>query len=152
MSNTYSELYYHFIWSTKDRLPLITAEVESRLFGFIRHKCEELRVVVHAVNVMPNHVHLACSLPRQLSVSEFMEALKGSSSHFINHLPTTDGRLYWQEGYGVLTFSKRDLPQIVGYIDKQKFHHQAGQLSLTMERTSDKPQPRFSGGSCPKGE
>ena len=137
MSETYTELYYHFIWSTKDRLPLITEEVENHLFPYLRHKCEELRVIVHALNGMPNHLHLACSLPRQLSVSEFMEILKGAASYYINHLPDKDLQLYWQAGYGALTFSKRDLPRIVAYIDHQKSHHAQNQLSPAMERSSE---------------
>ena len=137
MSETYMELYYHFIWSTKDRLPLITEEVEIHLLPYIRHKCEELRVIVHALNGMPNHLHLACSLPRQLSVSEFMENLKGAASFYINHLPDKDLQLYWQAGYGALTFSKRDLPRIVAYIDHQKTHHARNQLSYAMERSSE---------------
>jgi putative transposase len=42
-------------------------------------------------------------LPAALSVSDFMEAIKGASSHYINHLPGQPDCLYWQPGYGLLT-------------------------------------------------
>jgi REP element-mobilizing transposase RayT len=135
MSDTYTELYYHFIWATKGRLPLVPPEKEAPLHSYIRRKCEELSVVVHALNGMPDHLHLACTLPRQLSISEFMELIKGSSSHFMNQMDK-ETKFYWQVGYGALTFSKKDLPAIVAYIDNQKTHHRNSTLSDPMEKTN----------------
>lgn len=130
----YRELYYHFVWATKQRLPLIVPEMETHLYRYVRHKCEELEAVVYAVNGMPDHIHLACSVPPRLSVTDFVQQVKGASSYFINHQDEIEGQLFWQEGYGVLTFSKNDLPRIVSYINNQKAHHQAGTLSYKMEQ------------------
>ena len=137
MGKTYTELFYHFVWSTRGREALIHDEMQAALFRQIRSKCAELRIQVHALNGIPDHVHLACTLPTAISVGDAMERIKGASSHFINHLEQDEWRLYWQEGYGALTFSKRDLPRIVAYIDGQKQHHAAGSLSLKMERFND---------------
>lgn len=136
MASNYTQLYYHFVWATRDRQPLITPPIESDLHTCIRRKCEDLRVLVLALNGMPDHVHLACSLPTHLAVADFIEAIKGSSAHFINHRPSSASQLYWQSGYGVLTFSKRDLPRITHYIDQQKTHHQTNRLSAAMEHCS----------------
>ena len=111
--------------------------MEPHLFRQIRHKCQELDIGVHALNGMPDHVHLACTLPVDLSIADALERVKGSSSHFINHRPGSEWRLYWQTGYGALTFSKRDLPRVVAYIDHQKQHHAEGTLSAKMERWND---------------
>jgi putative transposase len=134
MASTYTELFYHFVWATKEREAMITAALEPHLLRYVRHKCDQLRVRVHALNGMPDHLHLACSLPTDLSVADFTEKLKGASSHFVNQLEDGNFRLYWQPGYGALTFSKRDLPRIVAYIDNQKQHHAANSLSIKMER------------------
>ena len=96
-----------------------------------------MNVFVHALNGMPDHIHLVCSIPPTMAVADFAEKIKGSSSHFINHLPGHPFELYWQRGYGALTFSKRDLSQIVAYVDKQKTHHADGRLSPKMERLDD---------------
>jgi REP element-mobilizing transposase RayT len=132
MARTYTELFYHFVWATKGREPLLTTELEPHVHRFLRHKCEEMGIAVYAVNGMPDHVHLACTLPTDLSIADALEKLKGSSSHFANALP--DSYLYWQPGYGALTFARRDLTRIVRYIDGQKEHHAAGTLSPAMER------------------
>jgi putative transposase len=134
MAGNYTQLYYHFVWSIRDRQPLITPQVESHLYPCIRRKCEALRVLVLALSGMPDHVHLACSLPTHLAVADFIEAIKGSSAHYINHDSSSPDQLYWQSGYGVLTFSRRDLPVVVRYIDQQKARHSTSQLSAAMER------------------
>lgn len=134
MAKAYTEVFYHFVWATRERAPLIDTELEPHLFRQIRHKCEELKIQVHALNGMPDHLHLACTLPVTLSIAAAMQQLKGSSSHFANHLEWRDRTLQWQEGYGVLTFTKRDLPRIVAYIDGQKTHHAQGTLSAKMEK------------------
>lgn len=125
------------MWATRERAPLIDAGLEPHLFRQIRHKCEELKIQVHALNGMPDHVHLACTLPVTLSIAAAMQQLKGSSSHFVNHLEQLDQTFQWQEGYGVLTFAKQDLPRIVAYINRQKEHHANGSFSPKMERRSD---------------
>lgn len=86
---------------------------------------------------MPDHVHLACTLPVYQVIPDFLELIKGSSSHFINHLPGSAYQLYWQTGYGALTFARRDLPRVVAYIDHQKEHHRENRLSREMERYSE---------------
>lgn len=145
VGNTYTQLYYHFIWATRERQPLITSAMEPQLFRYIRHKCESLRVFVHAVNGMPDHLHIACTLPTTLAIADFLETIKGSSSHLINHLSDADLELYWQGGYGALTFAKHDLPQVVRYIDNQRHHHREGSLSPQMERITEESDPVQSG-------
>jgi REP-associated tyrosine transposase len=111
--------------------------MEAVLHRYIRHKCHELAVFVHALNSMPDHVHLACTLPTQVAIADFVEVIKGSSAHFVNHRPGSEERLYWQTGYGALTFSRRDLPRVVDYVRKQKEHHAGKKLSGEMERCSE---------------
>jgi putative transposase len=137
MADRYTQLYYHFIWATKNRQPFLTPEVEAPLFRYLRQKCETLFVFVYALNGMTDHVHLACTLPTTLAVADFLEVLKGASAHFVNHCPDLDSNLIWQPGYGALTFARRDLACVVEYIDHQKAHHRQGRLSAEMERLSD---------------
>ncbi len=86
---------------------------------------------------MPDHVHLAVTLPATLAPANFVQEIKGGSADFINHLPETQGCLYWQEGYGWLTFSGNDLPRIVRYVDCQKERHADKKLSAKMELATD---------------
>ena len=137
----YTEIFYHFAWATKRRAPYIVPAVEALLHDYIRHKCTALKVVVHAVNSMPDHLHLVCSLPMTLAPSSLLETIKGGSSHFINHHPDLrdDIRicLYWQMGCGSLTHARGELRRLVAYVDGQKRHHAEGSLWDKLERYDD---------------
>ncbi len=137
----YMEAFQHFVWATRKREPFITDEMERVLHRYIRQRCKDLHVQVHALNGMPDHVHLAVTLSATLAPADFMHDIKGASGHFVNHLPEMKNCLYWQEGYGWLTFALADLPRITRYVDRQKERHAAGRLSAKMERAADWEAP-----------
>jgi hypothetical protein len=110
------------------------------------HPREVCRVedIGYALGGVEDHVHLVVSVPVDLALADFVERVKGSSSHFINHLPGEEARLYWQTGYGALTFAKRELPRVAAYAENQKTHHREGSLSEKMERIAE-AQPASAG-------
>ncbi len=136
MSDTYTEIYYHLVWTTKKREPMIVPKMELLLYRSLHASCRDLGVTVHALNGLPDHVHLACSLPATVAVATLMHKIKGSTAHLINHLPEGRHALAWQPGYGALTFAQRELETIIGYIRNQQKHHRNGTLSEKMERTA----------------
>jgi len=135
MPDTYTEIYYHLVWTTKNREAMIVPEIEAVLYTSIKAICRDSRVITHALNGLPDHLHLACTLPTTVAVAPLMDKVKGSSAHLINHLPGGRHLLARQPGYGALTFARRDLKTIVAYIQNQQQHHQDGTLSQNMERT-----------------
>ena len=130
----YWKLYYHFVWSTKDRLPLILPAFETDLYRVIAAKVKEMEGFVHAVGGTEDHVHLAVSVPPKLALSKLIGDTKGNSSHFVNHIVKSDLEFRWQDEYGVLSFGQKDLPAVVRYIHNQKQHHADGTLITAMER------------------
>ena len=134
MPDTYTEIYYHLVWATKKREAMIVPEMETTLYVSIKAACRDSGATILALNGMPDHVHLACVLPTTVAVASLLNKVKGSSAHLINHLPGGRHALAWQPGYGALTFARRDLKRIMGYIQNQQQHHQEGTLSESMER------------------
>jgi len=122
----YWKLYYHFVWSTKNRLSLINPILEQDMGGF-----------VHTVGGMEEHVHLAVSIPPKIALAKFIGDVKGNSSHYVNHVVKPDFEFYWQDEYGVLSFGERNLASVVRYIHNQKQHHADGTLIAAMERMDD---------------
>lgn len=129
----YWQLYYHVIWATKNREPLITVELELELFKYLRCKGLELGGIVHAVGGIEDHGHVVVSIPPRMAVGDYVGKLKGASSHWVTHLSGYKEPFAWQEGYGILSFSKRSLPQVVQYVLLQREHHRSGQLIADME-------------------
>lgn len=131
-------LYYHIVWGTKNRLPLITEDIESRLHEYMAVKSEELKTIIHAINGTHNHVHLIVSIPPVLSISDFVKKIKGSSSHFVNHQLNNYNQIFgWQAGYGVFSFGSKQLNDAVNYVKRQKEHHSAGTIIHSLENIDD---------------
>ena len=114
--------YYHLVWSTKDRQPMITAQVEPRLYAYLAHKAAEVGAFVYAVNGIADHVHLIVAIPPHVSVSQLVKQLKGASSHDLNQ-QGLDMQFAWQRGYGVLTLGQRQRADAEAYVRAQKEHH-----------------------------
>ncbi len=129
------QLVYHFVWATKNRLPLITPTIEERLWPYIGYKCKELGYKLHAVNGTEDHMHVLVELGPTTTVADAAKNLKGASSHYINKESGLSETLYWQDGYGVATLREAEIPQVVRYIQRQKEHHRNGKLSEILERT-----------------
>jgi putative transposase len=70
------------------------------------------------------------------AVWEAVNLLKGSSSHDVNQHCEGKKTLYWQNGYGVFTFRKCDLPALIKYVNGQKQHHRNG----TEEKEFEMPE------------
>ena len=133
----YWKLYYHFIWGTKNRLPLIDSSFEEELYKVIVAKVKDLEGYLHAIGGIDDHAHIAVSIPPKLAPAKFIGEVKGNSSHYVNHVIKPDFEFYWQEEYGVLSFGEKNLSSVVGYIRNQKEHHAKGTLIAAMERMDE---------------
>lgn len=83
-AGVFYQLFYHFVWATKQRLPLLTPTVEEAVVSYIRFKCEELGYKLHAINGATDHLHLLVELTPTILVADVAKNLKGASSHFVN--------------------------------------------------------------------
>ncbi len=121
------QLYYHIVWATKERQPLIIPHKEPDLYDYMIGKSDALRCIVHAIGGMEDHIHLVVSIPPTMAIAEFVKNIKGSSSYYFNHsLTSTSNKFAWQEGYGVFSLGSKQLEQAVNYVKNQKNHHLQG--------------------------
>ncbi len=130
----YWQLFYHVVWATKNRLPLVTLEIEPQVYGLVRDKTSSLGGTVFAVNGMPDHVHLVAAIPPRISVAQFIGQVKGVSSAKFNQSGQRGTPLYWQEEYGVFSFDAKRLPNFVSYVERQKEHHNYATVIPVLER------------------
>jgi putative transposase len=137
-------LHYHLVWGTKNRESLIDDAREETIRRSIRATCETHRALVHGIGVMPDHVHLAVSVPPRISVSNFVQFVKGSSSHLINQTEggTTEGTFAWQAEYGALTFGERSMEDVVAYVENQRAHHADNTIRSAYEQLERPYDPK----------
>lgn len=130
--------YYHMVWATKHRQPLITPQLETLLFEATAHKIAECGAEQIAVNAMPDHIHIAARIPPTILLVDLIQKVKGASSHLINEARNMDGdRFRWQGGYGLYTVSEPNLPRLLDYIANQKAHHRNGATHPALEPRDD---------------
>jgi REP element-mobilizing transposase RayT len=130
----YWQLYYHLIWATKERRPLITPDLEPKLHQYLRGKGLDNGGVVHAIGGVEEHVHVVVSIPPRLSVATYVGQLKGASSHWINHFYKHSAHFQWQEGYGAMSFGQKALPRVVEYVLNQRERHSEKRIIQALER------------------
>jgi putative transposase len=133
---SYWRLFYHAVWSTKDRQPLIDSTWEKDLYGYLWGKATALECIPHAINGMPEHMHIVLSIPPRLTVAIIIGHLKGASSHRINE-QFLAGKFAWQEEYSVFSISESALEKVVGYVNMQKQHHANRTLIDILEAIPD---------------
>lgn len=119
---------------------MTASSTRVQFLPYRRRRCEDMGVRVHALSRVPDHVSLVRGPPIRHTIPDFVQALKGDSAHFANWATDRGPCLYWQSGYGMLTFSQNELECGVGYVDRQKRRHQQGRLWPKMERT-EAPKP-----------
>lgn len=129
----YSEINFHITWHTKNNTSLITPEIETKLYPFLRYKMLETpETIVHAIGGVENHIHIAVSISPTVQPAEWIGKLKGASAYFINQ--TANHKLLeWQNGYGIVSFGTKDLKWVINYILNQKQHHKAGKTFSRLE-------------------
>lgn len=128
--------FYHLVWTTKNRDPLITADIEPRLYAYLVHKAAESGVYVYAINGWTDHVHLVVAVPPHVSLSQLVKNLKGASSHDLNQ-QRLHTHFAWQRGYGVLSLGQRQVADAEAYVKYQKEHHSASTTVPWLERCSE---------------
>jgi putative transposase len=138
----YWRVFYHLIWSTKKREPLIQPGHHQSIQGPVRAAGKRHKALVHAVGIMPDHIHVVVSIPPSVAVSVVIGEMKGKSSRALNALfqeEESEATFAWQSEYGLLSIGESALKRVVAYTNNQAHHHASQQLWPGLERVSGPP-------------
>lgn len=123
MSQSIFKFLAHIVFSTKNRVDLITPKIEDGLFGYIHGIVENNGAKLIVANGTANHIHLLVSLPKKIDVSELIGDVKRDSSGWIKKQDSRYGNFYWQKGYGAFSIGQSQVEVLINYIKRQKEHH-----------------------------
>jgi REP element-mobilizing transposase RayT len=123
MANTYSSLFHHIVFSTKHRKPWITPDIEQRIWAYMGGVARTRGLTAIQIGGMEGHIH-ALTLSKPIhSPSEIAKWMKMETSKWI-HQEFEDMRSFaWQDGFGVFSVSKSNVPAVIEYIKRQREHH-----------------------------
>lgn len=123
MPQSYVNLLYHIIFSTKDREPIITPKHQPRLYEYIGGIVRKQGGITLAINGMEDHVHLFAKLRQDKTLSDMIRDFKSHSSGWMHKVFPDLKDFTWQSGYGAFTVSASQAASVKKYIDEQKQHH-----------------------------
>jgi REP element-mobilizing transposase RayT len=123
MGHTYSCLFFHLVWGTKNRHPFIFPGRESLLYSRIHTVVSREEINMLAIGGTHDHIHLLIKMDEFEKISDLVRKIKSMSAKFINNIACNVDFFAWQPGYSVFTVSPWMIDKIINYINNQKEHH-----------------------------
>jgi len=95
---------YHIVWTPKYRYKVLTGALRKCIRVIIKQVCDELKVDIISGVLSTDHVHMFVEIPPHVSISYFMQRVKGRSSRkiqqeFLDLKKRYWGRRFWARGY-----------------------------------------------------
>src|SRR5262245_59194548 len=118
MPQSHAALYFHVIFSTKNREPFIDEVIREKLYGYMGGIVRERKCVLLAAGGIPDHVHLLVSLSREWAIADMVRDIKSISSGWI-HETFARHHFAWQAGYGAFSVSASALDWVKKYLANQ---------------------------------
>jgi putative transposase len=121
--STYTQIYYHVVFSTKGREPALAKDRRKDLFRYIWGILNSNHCHLHRLNGVEDHIHFLMSLHPTVALATLIRDLKTSTTAWIRQENVFEGFPGWQDGYGAFTKSHEDRDRIIEYIKNQEEHH-----------------------------
>lgn len=123
INNVVYSCKYHVVWCPKYRRKVLVNGVDARLKVLIPEICEEHKIDLIEMEIMPDHVHLLVEVNPQFGIHKAVKQIKGRTSRILrdefdflrSRLPTL-----WTNSYFVSTVGGAPLSEIKQYIENQK--------------------------------
>lgn len=97
--------------------------IQPTLNAYIAGICRKQGSQAFHVGGIENHIHIACTLPRTISISKLLQEIKQSSSSWMKDRDTDFRNFAWQSGYGAFSIGHAQLSGLIHYIEEQEMHH-----------------------------
>ena len=123
MANTYTKLNIHIVFHVKSAGVCIKYEDLPEVFAYIGGIIRNVGGYPITIGGIENHIHILATMPKTMSVSEFVQKIKANSSRWIKTLDNYYESFAWQEGFGAFCVSPSLLKKTIRYIETQEKHH-----------------------------
>ena len=79
MPQSLAKVYLHCVFSTKNRIPMISEEFRPNAQAYFVQVGSNLGSFTEEIFIMPDHIHWLCTLPRTITIAELIKNLKIST-------------------------------------------------------------------------
>ena len=129
--STYTQIYYHIVFCTKDRVPALRPEKREDLFRYTWGILKNNDCHLYRIGGVEDHVHILTSLHPTVCLADLVKDIKISTSQWIKENGVFPTFTHWQDGYGAFTIARADKDAVTEYIENQPEHHK--QVSFSDE-------------------
>ncbi|MGI8907170.1 MAG: IS200/IS605 family transposase [Candidatus Sumerlaeaceae bacterium] len=122
--STYTQIYYHIVFSTKLRAPVLNRlDDREKMLRYMWGVATGQNCHLYRINAVEDHVHLLTSLHPTVCLSDFVKNLKVATTVWIKENGLFRNFSGWQDGYGAFTCGHSDKDDVIEYIKTQVEHH-----------------------------
>ena len=123
MANTYTQCYFHLVFSPKNRDALIGKAWQNELEKYITGIVQERGHKLLAIAAMKDHVHILIGYNVSELIPDLVNEIKTSTNQWIKEHRFSLFKFDWQKGYGAFTHSRSQIDDVIKYILNQEEHH-----------------------------
>ena len=109
MPQSLIKVLIHIVFSTKDWVDLVPAELQDELYRYIHGIIENKGAKLIVAGGISNHIHLLISLGK-MDISELIGVIKRSSSLWMKEKGVK--KFYWQKGYGAFSIGQSQVGEV----------------------------------------
>ena len=123
MANTLVKMNVHIVFHVKSTGIKMRTEDLERIFSYIGGIINGIGGIPMEVGGVENHIHILTTLPKDMSLSDFVRIIKTDSSRWIKKIDDYYSRFSWQVGHGAFSVSTSVVDTTANYIRNQSRHH-----------------------------
>ena len=123
MASTLVKINVHLVFHVKSTGITMRENDLERVFSYLGGIIRNIGGIPFQIGGMPDHVHILSSMPKTLSLADFVRTIKADSSKWIKTLDDYYLSFAWQEGYGAFSVSPSQMKNTISYIVRQPVHH-----------------------------
>ena len=123
MAQSLAKNYIHIVFSTKNRENTMRKEDLAEIFSYIAGIIKNCECCSISVGGTTNHIHILCTLNKNLALSKLIAIIKANSSKWLHQKDSYYRAFSWQNGYGAFSVSQSQIEKTREYINKQEEHH-----------------------------
>src|SRR5436190_3846445 len=112
MPQSLSSILIHLIFSTKNREPVLTSEIDAELYPYLASIFKAMKSPALIINGTSDHLHRLFSLSRMVTIADVVEEVKTGSSKWIKTKGRAFRNFHWQSGYGAFSIGQSQVPRI----------------------------------------
>lgn len=109
----------HIVFCPKYRQRKLQGETMLLVEDALLKKAAEFGVEVVEMALQPDHVHMIVNLPKSVSLSDFVQALKGFSGFIGNQAEGKSGA-FWARRYFAVSVSAKSMAAVKKYVKNQR--------------------------------